>query len=167
MSDEMELAKTDGYEADTIEQPSKTAKRSLGAAIFLVAIDDYRSADDQEHKSAERFLYPKTPEWQEHYDWAVALTDGLNPAWLRDALDRSKTKWDRERSRQMARETRRDLKRRLKLDRRNRPNEEPRGERIHPDGLLVPAKHTRSPHLSLQPAREACSARVGDVAASL
>ena len=26
-------------------------------------------------------------EWQDHYDWAVALLEGLNPAWLRDALD--------------------------------------------------------------------------------
>ena len=42
------------------------------------------------HKDAERFLYPQTQEWQDHYDWAVSLADGLNPAWLRDSLDRSR-----------------------------------------------------------------------------
>ena len=54
------------------------------------------------HKNAKQFLYPQTPEWQEHYDWAVALADGLNPAWLRDALDKFKAKWDRQRSERMA-----------------------------------------------------------------
>ena len=83
MNNQMRWADKDIYSTATIERPSQTNTRSLGGAIFLVAIQDYRSADEQEHKSAERFLYPRTREWQEQYDWAVALTEGLNPAWLR------------------------------------------------------------------------------------
>ena len=94
MNNEMELAETEIDGGDDY-RPSQPKKRSLGGAIFLVAIEDYRSPDEQEHKSAEQFLYPRTRQWQEHYDWAVALTEGLNPAWLRDALDRSRRKWDR------------------------------------------------------------------------
>jgi hypothetical protein len=87
------------YSTGTIYQSSSDPvstpeKRNLGGAIVLAAIGDYRSMDEQAHKDAEEFLYPKTPEWQDHYDWAVALAEGVNPAWLRDALDRFKAKWD-------------------------------------------------------------------------
>jgi hypothetical protein len=167
MSDQMRWADRSIYATATIERPSQTNTRSLGGAIFLVAIQDYRSADEQEHKSAERFLYPRTREWQEHYDWAVALTEGLNPAWLRDQLDRCKNKWDRERARQIALETSKALKMRLKLDRRSRRNEEQHGERIRPNELVVPTRHTGGSLPSLQPAREACGARAGDVAPGL
>jgi hypothetical protein len=167
MNNQMKWADRDVYATATIERPSQTNARSLGGAIFLVAIQDYRSADEQEHKSAERFLYPRTREWQEQYDWAVALTEGLNPAWLRDQLDRCRRKWDRQRARQIALETSRALKTRLKLDRRSRGNEEQPGERIRPDGLVVPTGHTRGSLPSLQPAGEACGARTGDVAQSL
>jgi hypothetical protein len=68
--------------------------RNLGAAILLSAVQDYRSLDEDIHKDAERFLYPQTQQFQEHYDWVVSLADELNPAWLRDALDRSRKKWD-------------------------------------------------------------------------
>jgi hypothetical protein len=77
--------------SDPVPTPKKY---NLGGAIVLAAIGDYRCMDEQAHKDAEAFLYPKTPEQQEHYDWAVALADGVNPAWLRDALDRFKAKWD-------------------------------------------------------------------------
>ena len=167
MNNQMKWADRDVYATATIERPSQTNARSLGGAIFLVAIQDYRSADEQEHKSAERFLYPRTREWQEQYDWAVALTEGLNAAWLREALDSSRRKWDRQRARQIALETSKALKMRLKLDRRSRRNEEQAGERIRPEGLVVPTRHTRATLPSLQPASEACSARTGDVAQSL
>jgi hypothetical protein len=72
----------------------RPSKRNLGGAIVLAAIEDYLSMDEQVHKDAERFLYPRTPERQKHYEWAVALDHGINPAWLRDALDRFKAKWD-------------------------------------------------------------------------
>jgi hypothetical protein len=76
-------------------QPARPHKRyNLGAAILLAALQDYRSTDEDLHKDAERFLYPQTQESQDHYDWAVSLADGLNPAWLRDSLDRSRSKWD-------------------------------------------------------------------------
>jgi hypothetical protein len=167
MTDEMELAHMDIYAEGTIYQPSQTKKRSLGAAIFLVAIEDYRSTDEQEYRTAERFLYPQTRRWQEHHDWALALADELNPAWLRDALDRFKDKWDKKHAQRMALETRRTLKRRLKLDRRSRANDDQCGERIHLDGPVAPAKHKRSFDPSFQPAREARSARTGDVAPGL
>jgi len=167
MSDQMRWADRSYYAMATIERPSQTNTRSIGGAIFLIAIQDYRSADEQEYQSAERFLYPRTPEWQEQYDWAVALTEGLNPAWLREALDRSKNKWDRQRARQIALETSKALKARLRLDWRSKRNEERHGERIRPDGLVVPRGHTGGSLPSLQPAREACGAGAGDVAPGL
>ena len=75
-------------------QPARPRMRNLGAAILLSAVQDYRSLDEDIHKDAERFLYPQTQQFQDHYDWVVSLADGLNPAWLRDALDRSRKKWD-------------------------------------------------------------------------
>jgi hypothetical protein len=104
---EMGLAKTDIYSTGPIYQPSKLRRRNLGDAIFLAAIKDYRSMDEKVHENAEQFLYPRTIEWQDHYDWAVALAEGFNPAWLRDALDRFKAKWDRQRFERMASKARR------------------------------------------------------------
>jgi hypothetical protein len=98
MTTEPRLAKTELYSAGTAYQASTPRKRNLGGAIFLAAIEDYRGSNEEIHKNAEQFLYPQTPEWQDHYDWAVALADGLDPAWLRDALDRFKDKWDGQRS---------------------------------------------------------------------
>jgi hypothetical protein len=65
---------------------------------LLVAVQDYRGMDEDRHKDAERFLYPLTPESRAHYDWVVSMDDGLNPAWLRDLLDRSRNKWEWQRS---------------------------------------------------------------------
>lgn len=75
-------------------QPVRPRVRNLGSAILLAAVQDYRGMDEDRHKDAEQFLYPLTPESQAHYDWVVSLDDGLNPAWLRDSLDRSRNKWD-------------------------------------------------------------------------
>jgi len=86
----------------SIYQRTTAKTRSLGAAILLAAIDDYRSTDDLKHNDAKEFLYPQTLEGQDHYNWAVGLTEGLNPAWLRDALDRRKRKWDRQRAQRKA-----------------------------------------------------------------
>jgi hypothetical protein len=159
----MELTEREIYTLGTHYKPSQTMTRSLGRAIFLVAIADYRGTDEQEHTSAKRFLYPQTREWREHHNWAVESAEGMNPAWLREALDRCKSKWDRERARRIAKET----KSALKSDWRNGPDEQQRGERIHSDGPLVPTERRRSAHPSFQPAGEACSARAGDVAAGL
>ena len=46
------------------------------------------------HKDAERVSLSADARVQAHYDWVVSLDDGLNPAWLRDLLDRSRNKWD-------------------------------------------------------------------------
>jgi hypothetical protein len=75
-------------------QPATPRMRNLGAAILLSAVQDYRSLDEEIHKDAERFLYPQTQQYQDQYDWVVSVADGLNPAWLRDALDQSRKKWD-------------------------------------------------------------------------
>jgi hypothetical protein len=76
-------------------QPARTHKRyNLGAAILLAAVQDYRSLDEDVHKDAEWFLYPQTQKSRDHLDWVVSLADGVNPAWLRHSLDRSRSKWD-------------------------------------------------------------------------
>lgn len=98
---EPRLACTDLYTNRTATKPAQVRQRNLGSAIFLVALVDYHSLQAEVHESAAKFLYPKTSEWQTHYDWAVALAGGLNPAWLRDVLDRCKAKWDVQRSARM------------------------------------------------------------------
>ena len=76
------LYSTGRHTADT------TQMRNLGSAIFLAAIVDYRSVDQEAHDHAELFLYPQTQDWQDHYDWAVALFEGLNPSGCgRDWID--------------------------------------------------------------------------------
>ena len=156
MSIDMELVHRDVYSIETICHPSRAVKRSLGGAILLAAIADYRSMDEVEHKSAGEFLYPRTRKWQEQYEWAVALADGVNPAWLRGALNTFRDKWDRQRAERMKRQRRRALESCGKVGRRNKPNE--KRERIHPDGLVLPTPSSRSVDPSFQPARAACGA---------
>lgn len=98
MTMELRLARTELCSTGTVFKPPQPMQRNLGSAILLAAIEDYRSLREEKHQSAERFLYPQTPEWQEQYDWAVALAEGLNAAWLRDTLDRCREKWDGQRS---------------------------------------------------------------------
>jgi hypothetical protein len=96
MTRELRLVRT---EPDLTKKrlPKEARIRNLGSAIFLHAIQDYRSLNEDTHKDAERFLYPQTPESQDHYDWAVGLMEGLDPAWLRSSLDRFKGRWDGQR----------------------------------------------------------------------
>jgi hypothetical protein len=94
MSNELRFVSRELRTISPTYQPVRPRTRNLGAAILLAAVQDYRCMDEDRHKDAERFLYPQTPESQEHYDWVVSLADGVNPAWLRDSLDRSRNKWD-------------------------------------------------------------------------
>jgi hypothetical protein len=94
VTDEINLVNEEVRSTDSIYMPPQARRGSLGGAILLAAIGDYRSMDDEVHRDADQFLYPRTPERQNHYDWAVSVAAGLNPTWLRDALDRSKRKWD-------------------------------------------------------------------------
>jgi hypothetical protein len=94
MSNELRFVSRELVTISPTYQPVRPRMRNLGAAILLAAVQDYRCMDEDAHKDAERFLYPVTPESQAHYDWVVALDDGLNRAWLRDLLDRSRNKWD-------------------------------------------------------------------------
>jgi hypothetical protein len=94
MTNEMDLVNEEVFSADSIYPTPQARRRNLGGAILLAAIGDYRSMDDAAHEDADQFLYPRTPEYQDHYDWAVSMAGGLNPAWIRDELDRSKRKWD-------------------------------------------------------------------------
>jgi hypothetical protein len=98
VSDELRFVSRELVTISPTYQPVRPRMRSLGAAILLAAVQDYRCMDEDIHKDAERFLYPQTPEWQARYDWAVSLDDGLNPAWLRDLLDRSRSNWDWQRA---------------------------------------------------------------------
>jgi hypothetical protein len=95
--------------------------RNLGSAIFLAAIRDYRSLNEDSHKDAERFLYPQTPDSQDHYDWAVGLMKGLDPEWLRNSLDRFKGRWDGQRFARMA--SMGPIRRHCKPKRKGAPNE--------------------------------------------
>jgi hypothetical protein len=94
MSNELRFVSRELVTISPTYQPVRPRTRNLGAAILLAAVQDYRCMDEDRHKDAERFLYPQTPESQDHYDWVVSLADGVNPAWLRDSLDRSRNKWD-------------------------------------------------------------------------
>jgi hypothetical protein len=88
---------TIGLRIRSMHRPAAPRMHNLGSAILLAAIDDYRCLDEEAHDHAQRFLYPQRPAWQNHFDWVVSLVEGLNPAWLRDALDRSRGKWDEQR----------------------------------------------------------------------
>jgi hypothetical protein len=94
MSNELRFVSRELVTISPAYQPVKPRIRNLGAAILLAAVQDYRCMDEERHKDAARFLYPQTLESQDHYDWVVSLADGVNPAWLRDSLDRSRNKWD-------------------------------------------------------------------------
>lgn len=90
---------SDTLQLDPHRLPQKYTPRvrNLGAAILLVAVQDYRCTDEEQHQDAAAFLYP-SPESQAHYDWVVSL-HGLDPAWLRERLDSSRLKWDAQRAR--------------------------------------------------------------------
>jgi hypothetical protein len=97
MSIEQRMARAELYPTGTLYKPPELLNRNLGSAIFLAAIEDYRGMCDELHESAGRFLYPRTAAWQARYDWAVSLAEGLDPTWLRDALDRLRDRWDGQR----------------------------------------------------------------------
>jgi hypothetical protein len=94
MSNELRFVSRELVTISPSYQRATPRMRNLGAAILLAAVQDYRCMNEERHKDAERFLYPQTPESQQHYDWVISLADGVNPAWLRDSLDRSRNKWD-------------------------------------------------------------------------
>jgi hypothetical protein len=92
-----EFAKDDISSSNGLSTLLSPPKRNLGCAILASAIDDYLSNDSHTHRSAEQLLYPMSPEYREHYAWVVSMATGVNPAWLRDALDRFRKQWDRQR----------------------------------------------------------------------
>lgn len=94
---ELEMKAMEIFTTAVLPPSSTGRKRDLGGAILLAAIDDYRSMDEETHKDAQQFLYPQSEEWRDHYDWVVGLAEGVNGAWLRDALDRFRPQWDAER----------------------------------------------------------------------
>jgi hypothetical protein len=98
---QLRVAKLELFSTGTMFPPAAPKQRNLGGAIFLVAIDDYRSIDDEIHQTAKAFLFPRTVEWQDHFDWAVSMTEGLNATWLRGELDRTRAKWDKLRAGRM------------------------------------------------------------------
>jgi hypothetical protein len=106
MNQGLRLAKKEIYSLGGMYQSSTPCKRKLGNAIVLAAIEDYRGMDSNAHRDAEQFLYPETEERRNHFAWAVALAEGVNPEWLRDALDRSRSIWDAKRLAQTAWKTR-------------------------------------------------------------
>ena len=95
----MQIAKTELYSTGSMYRPATPQKRDLGSAILLAAIEDYRSLDEEMHDDAKQFLFPRTAARQDHFEWVVSLAEGLNPGWLREALDRVKSQWDEQRRR--------------------------------------------------------------------
>ena len=112
MTLEMQMAKTELFSDSSMYRPVTPQKRNLGNAILLAAIEDYRSSDHEAHNHARQFLYPQTAEWRDHLDWVVSMADGLNPAWLRDVLDRSRSKWDEQRYARMSHRAKRNRRQR-------------------------------------------------------
>jgi hypothetical protein len=97
MTIQFRWAKMEIFSAGALYETPKWRTRQLGGAILMAAIADYRSSDELAHQDAAQFLYPQTRACKAHYDWVVAMTDGVDAAWLRDALDRSRFKWDAQR----------------------------------------------------------------------
>jgi hypothetical protein len=87
------------FPVGTSERAVTPCKRNLGGAILLAAISDYRSRNRRVHEHAREFLYPRTTATRNHFAWVVTLAPGVNPGWLREALDGQQAKWDRQRSR--------------------------------------------------------------------
>jgi hypothetical protein len=104
---ELRWVKLEQFSMGLAYEAPKELERNLGFAIFLVAIEDYCSPDEEIHEDARNFLYPPTAEWQDQFDWAVSLADELNPDWLRDVLDRCRWSWDQRRAERLARKSRR------------------------------------------------------------
>ena len=97
MNTVLQLANLEICSSNALSSLFHLPKRNLGCAILIAAIEDYMALDEQAHTSAAQFLYPANAAYQEHYDWVAAMAGGVNRAWLRDALDRAKPKWDKER----------------------------------------------------------------------
>jgi hypothetical protein len=55
-----------------------------------------KKAGGRHRKSAEAFLYPTTADCRSRFDLIVSICD-VDRAWLRDALDKARPGWDRER----------------------------------------------------------------------
>lgn len=87
------------FPVGTIERAVTPCKRNLGGAIVLAAIRDYRSRNRRVHEHAREFLYPRTAATRNHFAWVMTLAPGVDPGWLREALDRLQTKWDQQRLR--------------------------------------------------------------------
>ena len=80
MTNEMELAKMDIYAAYTTYRPITARSKELRRSDFPgCASQDYRSPDDLEHRTQNSFFTRKRAQWQDHYDWAVALAEGAEP----------------------------------------------------------------------------------------
>jgi hypothetical protein len=136
------------------EQPA-LKERSLGGAIFLVAIEDYCSIDDEIHEDARDFLFPPTADWQDVFDWAVSLTDELDAGWLRDALNRSQFSWDMQRADRLAR-----MSRRQRLRRERKANERKASVEQQQAAVVV-----RGDWVAVQQPCTADGSRAGDAAA--
>ena len=59
MTSELRLVRREPDLQDRTNHPKEARIRNLGSAIFLAAIRDYRSLDEDTHRDAEQFLYPQ------------------------------------------------------------------------------------------------------------
>jgi hypothetical protein len=112
---ELRWVKLECYSMGLLYEPPKQPDHNLGFAIFVVAIEDYCRPGAEIHADARDFLFPPTAEWQDQFDWAVSLAEGLNPGWLRSELDRCRGTWDVQRNDHLASKSRRQ---RLRMGRK-------------------------------------------------
>lgn len=118
----IEFGNVAAYPLSSLSAQKGPPVRSLGLAIVVAAITDYRGLDKDAHRDAARFLFPETEEAWERYDWALAMQHEVNAEWLREALDQARPKWNKERK-AAARELRRKAyEKRVRLDGRKLHN---------------------------------------------
>jgi hypothetical protein len=95
---ELEPLDSETESEDTPQVPG-TSRRGLGCLgleILRSAVEDYRHGSGKHRASAEAFLFPATADCRSRFDLIVSICD-VDRAWLRDALDKARVKWDRER----------------------------------------------------------------------
>jgi hypothetical protein len=112
----MESGNLGAYPLSSLYERKGPPVRSLGLAIVVAAITDYRGSDKEARRDAASFLYPETEEAWQHYDWAVAMQHEVNAEWLREALDQARPKWKEERKAAARALRRKANEKRVRLD---------------------------------------------------
>ena len=93
---EGETSEPDSTDIPQGSAPSERGLSLLGLEVIRSAGEDYRHGLGRHRASAEAFLFPATADCRSRFDLIVSICD-VDRAWLRDAHDKARVKWDRER----------------------------------------------------------------------